>query len=166
MVLDAFVILLTHLKSPIFIKSLTMLWFLSHIRKGTNGSGCSKTNKTNLHAKPTGVISMYKQQPSVFNSLLHFRSKRVNRLAYSPMTHVMMTPQHVNKAMGVSKDCPLHHAAADLQPALHRMAALTVAVSSGTACTSGWHLWLALCYCYLLVAWQWATTEKPSCSQM
>lgn len=68
--------------------------------------------------------------------------------------------------MGVSKDCPLHHGAADLQPALHRMAALTVAVSSGTACTSGWHLWLALCYCYLLVAWQWATTEKPSCSQM
>lgn len=100
MVLDAFAILLTHLKHSIFIKSLTMLCFLLYITKGTNSSGCSKTNKTNLHAKPTRVISIHKQQPSVFNCLLHFRSKRVNSLWPTVMTHLMTIPWHVNKATG------------------------------------------------------------------
>lgn len=140
MVLDAFGILLTHLKSPIFIESLTMLCFLLYVTKGTNDSGCSKTNKTNLHAKPTQVISIYKQQPSVLNSMLHFRSKRVNSLWPAVLWHTSgWLSSMLTKPW---EDCPLHHGAADLQPALHRMAALTVAVSSGVgkaACTSGWH---------------------------
>lgn len=140
MVLDAFVILLTHLKSPIFIKSLAMLCFLLYVTKGTNDSGCSKTNKINLHVKPTWNISIYAQQPSVFNSLLHFRSKRESiQWPTVPWHSSWWLPGMLTKPWD---PCPLHHGAADPQPAPHKVAALAVAGGSGVGKGSS-HLWLA-----------------------